>query len=76
MDNLPTHKAQGVRHAIEGAEGRLLSIPPYRSDFNPIKKAFAKLKAVLRAEADRTAEGFLNTVGHIVTLFEPQECAN
>ena len=76
MDNLPAHKAEGVRHAIERAGCRLLYLPPYSPDFNPIEKAFAKLKAVLRAKAERTVEGLWNTVGQIVTLFEPQECAN
>ena len=50
--------------------------PPYSPDINPIEKAFAKLKAVLRAKAERTVEGLWNTVGQIGTLFEPQECAN
>ena len=76
MDNLPAHKAEGVRHAIEAAGCRILYLPPYSPDFNPIEKAFAKLKAVLRAKAERTVEGLWNTVGQIVTLFEPQECAN
>lgn len=76
MDNLPAHKAEGVRQAIEGAGCRLLYLPPYSPDFNPIEMAFAKLKAVLRAKAERTVEGLWNTVGQIVTLFEPQECAN
>ena len=76
MDNLPAHKAEGVRLAIEGAGCRLLYLPPYCPDFNPIEKAFAKLKAVLRAKAERTVEGLWNTVGQIVTLFEQQECAN
>jgi len=30
----------------------------------------------LRAKAERTVEGLWNTVGQIITLFEPQECAN
>ncbi len=76
MDNLPAHKAEGVRLAIESAGCRLLYLPPYSPDFNPIEKAFAKLKAVLRAKAERTVEGLWNTVGQIITLFEPQECAN
>ncbi len=76
MDNLPAHKVEGVRHAIEGAGCRLLYLPPYSPDFNPIEKAFAKLKAVLRAKAERTVEGLWSTIGQIVTLFEPQECAN
>ncbi|AMD56957.1 transposase [Agrobacterium tumefaciens] len=76
MDNLPAHKAEGVRLAIEDAGCRLLYLPPYSPDFNPIEKAFAKLKAVLRAKAERTIDALWNAVGHIVTLFEPQECAN
>ncbi len=71
MDNLPAHKKEGVRLAIEGAGCRLLYLPPYSPDFNPIEKAFAKLKAVSRSKAERTVEGLWNTVGHIVTLFEP-----
>ena len=69
MDNLPAHKAEGVRLAIESAGCRLLYLPPYSPDFNPIEKAFAKLKAVLRAKAERTVEGLWNTVGQIITLF-------
>ena len=76
MDNLPSHKAQIVRLAIEGAGCSSLYVPPYSPDFNPIEKAFAKFKAVLRAKAERTVEGLWNTVGQIVTLFDPQECAN
>jgi len=52
MDNLPAHKAEGVRHAIEGAGCCLLYLPPCSPDFNPTEKAFAKLKAILRAKAE------------------------
>jgi transposase len=45
MDNLPAHKAAGVRDAIEAAGATLLYLPPYSPDFNPIENAFAKLKA-------------------------------
>lgn len=76
MDNLPAHKAEGVRHAIEGGRCRLLYLPPYSPDFNPIEKAFAKLKAILRAKAERTVEALWDTVDQVVTRFEPQECAN
>ena len=54
MDNLPAHKAAGVRDTIEAAGARLLYLPPYSPDFNPIENAFAKLKALLRAKAERT----------------------
>src|SRR5947209_9989578 len=47
MDNLPAHKAAGVQDAIEAAGARLLYLPSYSPDFNPIEQAFAKLKAGL-----------------------------
>ena len=40
MDNLPAHKAGGVRAAIEQAGATLLYLPPYSPDFNPIENAF------------------------------------
>jgi transposase len=42
MDNLPAHKVAGVREAIEAAGARLLCLPPYSPDFNPIEQLFAK----------------------------------
>jgi transposase len=44
MDNLAAHRIAGVRTAIEAAGARLLLLPPYSPDFNPIENAFAKLK--------------------------------
>jgi transposase len=76
MDNLPAHKAEGVRQTIEVAGCQLLYLPPYSPDFNPIEKAFSKFKALLRARAKRTVEALWDTVGEIVALFKPQECAN
>lgn len=58
MYNLPAHKAESVRHTIEGAGCRLLYLPPYSPDFISIERAFAKRKAVLRAKAERAIEGF------------------
>jgi transposase len=54
LDNLPAHRVDGVRKAIEAAGASLLYLPPYSPDFNPIELAFAKLKALLRAAAPRT----------------------
>ena len=57
LDNLPGHKGPRVRQLIEAAGARLLYLPPYSPDFNPIENAFAKLKALLRKAAERTVEG-------------------
>ena len=56
MDNLPAHKAAGIREAIEAAGAKLCYLPPYSPDFNPIENAFSKLKALLRARAERTID--------------------
>ena len=61
MDNLSAHKTAGVRLAIEAAGANLLYLPPYSPDFNPIEMAFSKLKAILRAAAQRTLDGLWNT---------------
>jgi transposase len=76
MDNLGSHKVAGVREAIEAAGARLLYLPSYSPDLNPIEQAFAKLKALLRAKALRTVEALWNALGDIVTCFSPDECAN
>ena len=61
---------------IEAAGARLLFLPPYSPDFNPIEKAFARLKAMLRKAGERTVSGLRSLIGKLVDLFQPQECAN
>lgn len=76
MDNLRSHKVAGVREAIEAAGARLMFIPPYSPDLNPIEMAFAKLKALLRAKAIRTVEALWKALGNLVDCFTPEDCAN
>jgi len=56
MDNLSSHKVAAVRTSIEKAGAELLYLPPYSPDMNPIEKAWAKLKELLRAAQARTRE--------------------
>ena len=56
MDNLSVHKADRVRELIEGAGARLLYLPPYSPDLNPIEKAWSKFKQFLRSAKARTRE--------------------
>lgn len=76
MDNLPAHKVGGVREAIEANGARLLYLPPYSPDFNPIEKAFAKLKAFLRKTAARTIDDLWDTIAEAIDTFTPTECQN
>ena len=56
LDNLPVHKNKAVRARIEEAGCRLVFLPAYSPDFNPIEHAFAKLKGFLRKARARTQE--------------------
>jgi len=56
MDNLSSHKVNGVRERIEKAGAEVLYLPPYSPDLNPIEKAWAKLKQLLRSAKARTKE--------------------
>ena len=76
MDNLSSHKGPRVRALIEAAGATLRYLPPYSPDFNPIEKAFAKLKALLRKEAARTVEALWSAIGRIIDLITPAECVN
>lgn len=57
LDNLSAHKSADARKAIEAVGARLLFLPAYSPDFNPIELAFAKVKERLRAAAERTPDG-------------------
>jgi transposase len=76
VDNLSSHKSDDVRNAIEAVGASVRFLPPYSPDFNPIEKAFAKLKAFLRRAAARTVEAVHATLRSLVGLFKPTECAN
>ena len=76
MDNLSSHKRLSVRLLIEAADAKLVFLPPYSSDSNPIEKAFSKLKANLRRIGERTVTGLWDVIGSLVQLFSRSECQN
>ncbi len=76
MDNLSSHKVDGVRQAIKAAGAFLLYVPPYSPDLNPIELAFAKLKALLRKAAARTIDDLWQVIAQSLDKFTPGECQN
>jgi transposase len=75
MDNLGSHKVEGVREAIEAHGAQLLYLPPYSPDLNPIELAFSKLKRLLRSAAARTVDALWDTIGSLLDRFSPTECS-
>jgi transposase len=76
MDNLSSHKNIDVEAAIAARGARLLFLPPYSPDLNPIEMAFAKLKTMLRTAAERTRDDLWNRIGSLLDHFKPEECSN
>jgi transposase len=76
MDNLSVHKVPGVRQAIETAGAKLLYLPPYSPDFNPIEQLFAKLKALLRKAGERSVDALWSRIADLLNAFAPAECTN
>ncbi len=74
MDNLSVHKTKAVQAAIEKTGAKLLFLPPYSPDFNPIEKAFAKLKALLRKAEKGTISTLKRQLRRILDQIPPEEC--
>jgi len=71
MDNLSSHKAAAVRASIGKAGAELLYVPPYSPDMNPIEKAWAKLKELLRAAQARTRETLEQAIADALKRITP-----
>lgn len=76
MDNLGSHKSQAVRQAIRQAGAKLLFLPKYSPDLNPIEQVFAKLKHHRRAAQQRTVDALADAVADILATVTPQKCSN
>ncbi len=63
MDNLSSHKGSRVRELIEERGCKVLYLPPYSPDLNPIEEAFAKIKALVRKAEARTREALIEAIG-------------
>jgi len=73
MDNLSSHKVAGVRERIEAAGAEVLYLPPYSPDLNPIEKAWAKLKQLLRTAKARTVEALEQAISDLLPAITTQD---
>lgn len=76
LDNLSSHKGVQAQALVEACGARLLFLPPYSPDLNPIEMVFAKLKHLLRKAGERTREGLWNRIGRLIDDFPPGQCRN
>jgi transposase len=71
-----SHKVAGVKKAIESVGARVLYLPPYSPDLNPIEMVFSKLKTLVRKSKLRKVSELWNKLGELGDVFLPEECRN
>jgi transposase len=76
MDNLPAHKVEEVRPAIEAVGARLVYLSPYSPDFNPIENCWSKLKQHLRSVAARTRDSLAQALSDAMNLVTLEDIRN
>lgn len=67
MDNLSVHKVHGIQELVESIGAKLIYLPPYHPDLNPIEKLWSKIKTLLRAAKARTYETLERALSNAIT---------
>ena len=73
MDNLGAHKVKGVREAIEAVGAKLIYLPPYSPDLNPIEKCWSKIKTYLRTVKARSKKALEQALKEILQLITKED---
>ncbi len=76
LDNLPAHESPQVDALIEAAGARVLRLPPYSPDFNPIEMAISKVKSILRTAGARTVASLLDAIGQAISCVTAVDAIN
>jgi transposase len=76
MDNLSSHMPRRVDELVEAAGARVLRLPAYSPDFNPIEMAISKIKALLRKEGARTVEALLDAIAAAMVAVTEEDATN
>lgn len=76
LDNLAAHKVAGLAEIAAAHGARLLYLPPYSPDFNPIELAFSKLKTWLRTAQARTREALEDTIKEALEWISKKDAGN
>jgi len=76
LDNLSSHKRQRIRELIEGTGTRLVFLPPYSPDLNPIELIFAKVKQLLRSLACRSRDALWDVMQSVLNQVTPADACN
>jgi transposase len=73
MDNLSAHKGERVRQLIEERGCKLIYLPSYSPDYNPIEEAFSKIKGLVRKAEARTKEALVEAIGSALSAVTTED---
>ena len=73
MDNLISHKVDGVRESIEKVGAELLYLLSYSPDLNPIEKTWTKLKELLRSANARSKDALDQAITEALKFISPDD---
>lgn len=76
MDNLSPHKSERTLALIHRTGAKVLFLPAYSPDFNPIEKMWSKIKAMLRSAEARTGAELVQAIGAAFARVTPQDAAH
>ena len=76
LDNLAPHKSPRVDALVEAVGARVLRLPPYSPDYNPIEMAISKMKAVVRKRSQRKVDSLYDAIGEATLAITPQDARN
>lgn len=73
LDNLSAHKDTQAIARIEEVGARVIFLPPYSPDFNPIEKMWSKIKSILRKIKARTREALTHAIALALEAITAQD---
>lgn len=75
LDNVGAHKPDGIRKLVEAAGAKLLFLPPYSPDLNPIEECWSKFKLYLKRLGARTRKALDFAIAETMELITPADAA-
>jgi transposase len=73
LDNLSAHKDERIRFRIEACGAKLVFLPPYSPELNPIECAWSKLKSLLKVAKARTRDSLDAAIGMAMQMISSDD---
>ena len=74
MDNLPAHKIKGVRESIEATGAKLLYLPPFSPEYNPVEECWSKVKLLVRSWCTNNYQELIESIERAINSITKNDC--